>query len=316
MYRIRMLFIVLLTTTLACSCGTFEDTSRVPRDNRTAQVDKRVFDVGELPPILIAPNNDPWGNISRETWDWLRAEGGKRVGWLCKLSHHHVDPDLDFEIDVDLMRSQLRRIGRERITPVAYSFGLEGPYTEAIRNPKSPNHERAVKAILRAIEIGRAERPADGWAFRGMLPNGPRQLRQNEDWVAINRAMRPVWEATDYIYLNLYTWRPFPVQGQENLYREFVRLKVELASNVAPGKPIIACVWHRHRDPGGSDSARLMSIDDWRRSLEIIRGAGIKNVSWWGADRWMSETKRINEEWAELENDHRKYAAVLLEVFG
>ena len=316
MHRTGLLLLLFLTVALASCHATFHDTVTPPPDDSPVPVDKTAAALDKLPPILIAPNDDPWGNISRETWDWLRAKAGNRVGWLCKLSHHYVDPDLDFQIDVNVMRAQLKRAARQPITPVAFAFSLEGPYTPAIRNPHAPEHQRAVDAIRKAIAVGRTEMPDRPWAFRGMMPNGPRQLRHADDWLAVNRAMRPVWQAGDYIYLNLYTWRPFSVDGQEDLYRRFVRFKVDLARTVAPDKPIIACVWHRHRDPpDGPYLKHAMSLDDWQRSLEIIRDAGITHVSWWGADPWMSDSREIKETPAQLAAQHRAYAEIMLRVF-
>ncbi len=178
---------------------------------------------------------------------------------------------------------------------------FEHPYTAWLREgPGTAHFEQAEAEMLKALRFAKEQRPKAKWSYWG-LPKIDRwdtypadgqkkafhkQSSEAQAWLMLKAAAPSFLAEQDWFCPSAYDkW--YDADGDDphrvELERAVIAARTKVAIEMANGRPVVSCVWHRV----GDKSDRLFSADEWiEDQIAVALQAGANGLCWWGYDWW------------------------------
>lgn len=160
--------------------------------------------------------------------------------------------------------------------------------------------EASIDKMTRVAGFVRRMRPEMKFGFYGAPPIRVywpilRRDASYQQWLVIDRALRPLAQAVDYIFPSLYTFYDDP-QG----WTRFAAAQIEQARRY--GKPVFPFLWYQYHDSNRFLKGRDIALAAWEQELQFCRERADGLVLWGGAGQdwnenapWWRATRRVLE---------------------
>ncbi len=278
---VRCIFLLLPMSLCACSSMDVISTEPVRSEPQSAQT-------GAGPPVLIYKRT-----LSDEVWQHADRLGAERC---INVIGYYGDRDRDGKVDLQQLQQGIDEWVPHDFRGYA-TLDLEHPYTAWLREGPGTRHfEQAEAEMLKALRLAKRIRPHVKWAYWGLPRVDPfplvrgggdkrplnKQSRSAREQL-LEKAMAPAFLAEqDWYCVSVYDQWMTDQPWQRELQGELIRMRLEAARQVAGGKPVIACIWHRQHDKSNT----LLTKNEWGRDQIIASlDAGADGVCWWAHDR-------------------------------
>jgi len=157
---------------------------------------------------------------------------------------------------------------------------------------ETDDEKDAIGRLVKMIEWVRDVRPdlnvgyyrtplRDYWGAIGSVPD------QYDAWLAANDRLKPVIDASDSLYVSVYTLYEDSEKNRDR-WKQYATANVNEAIRVASGQEIVVAFWQRYH-PGSvsSDIGRQPIPADWfREQVEHVEAMQVDGLLFWDSQDW------------------------------
>ena len=153
----------------------------------------------------------------------------------------------------------------------------------------SGTRDQSIRKFIRVAELTRAHRPALSFGFYNILPAhtywplvAPQFQEEYTEWVAANKALKPLSNLVDYIFPSLYTY-----YADQNGWTKNATALLDAAREF--GKPVLPFLWFEYHDSNKQLINHEIDPAAWREELKFCKLHADGVVLWGGYQRYWSD---------------------------